>query len=182
MSIGRITYVLFPTVREADAPRRLAQGAAVAIEARLGHPVHAAVSSAKTGAQSLPALRREADEVMEVLTTRDDSPAVASVADLQGALLLRRLGAQFRNNPQWRQPGVTALLEHDAVKGTDYGVSLSTYFAAMGDITAAAAALNVHPNTLRYRIRRAQSLFDLHLDDADDRLAVWLQLRLAGQD
>ena len=37
----------------------------------------------------------------------------------------------------------------------------------------------MHENTLRYRIRRIEELFDLDLADPDVRLVAWLQLRLA---
>jgi DNA-binding PucR family transcriptional regulator len=37
----------------------------------------------------------------------------------------------------------------------------------------------VHPNTCRYRLARAEQLFGLALADPDERLLLWLQLRLA---
>ena len=36
----------------------------------------------------------------------------------------------------------------------------------------------MHPNTFRYRLRRLAELFDLDLDDADERIVLELQLRL----
>ena len=42
---------------------------------------------------------------------------------------------------------------------------------------AAAEAVQVHPNTFRYRMRRVRELFELDLEDPDVRLMVWLQLR-----
>jgi DNA-binding PucR family transcriptional regulator len=50
----------------------------------------------------------------------------------------------------------------------------------MGDYARTAAALNVHENTVRYRIRRAQDLYGIAFDDPDTVLVTWLQLRLAG--
>jgi DNA-binding PucR family transcriptional regulator len=41
----------------------------------------------------------------------------------------------------------------------------------------AAARVNVHPNTFRYRLRRITELFDLDLSDPDERLVAELQLR-----
>jgi DNA-binding PucR family transcriptional regulator len=35
----------------------------------------------------------------------------------------------------------------------------------------------VHPNTVRYRLRRAAELFHLDLDDPDEVLTLWLALR-----
>ncbi|MFD6284763.1 helix-turn-helix domain-containing protein [Streptomyces sp. NPDC060205] len=41
-----------------------------------------------------------------------------------------------------------------------------------------AEALNVHPNTLRYRVRAATALSGISIDDPDQRLVAMLQLRL----
>jgi len=45
-------------------------------------------------------------------------------------------------------------------------------------IRDAAAELHVHPNTLRYRIRRAEQLTGLDLRSPEQRLLAMLQLRL----
>jgi hypothetical protein len=36
--------------------------------------------------------------------------------------------------------------------------------------------MSVHPNTIRYRLRRVRKLTGIDLDDPDDRLVAWLQL------
>jgi DNA-binding PucR family transcriptional regulator len=182
MSIGPIVYVLFPAVREADFPLRLAHAAASAVESRLGHGVYAAISSPAVGAEHLAELRHEAEEVLGVLSSASHFADVAGAgaADIQAQLLLLHLERELRDKPRLRHPGVSALIDHDRAQGSDYRASLCAYFAAIGDIGAAAKHLNVHPNTLRYRIKRAETLFGLRLDRADDQLAIWIQLRLAG--
>jgi len=45
-------------------------------------------------------------------------------------------------------------------------------------VPRAAEHISVHPNTFRYRMRRLAELFDLDLDDADERVVLELQLRL----
>ena len=47
---------------------------------------------------------------------------------------------------------------------------------------AAAERISVHPNTFRYRMRRLVELFDLDLDDPEERLVVELQFRLLATD
>ncbi|MGH3675415.1 MAG: helix-turn-helix domain-containing protein, partial [Mycobacterium sp.] len=37
--------------------------------------------------------------------------------------------------------------------------------------------LHVHPNTVRYRVRRIETLLSTSLDDPDDRLVLALGLR-----
>ena len=44
--------------------------------------------------------------------------------------------------------------------------------------TKAAEALLLHPNTLRYRLRRMQELTGLDLKDPTDRLVAELQLHI----
>ena len=36
--------------------------------------------------------------------------------------------------------------------------------------------LHIHPNTLRYRVRRAEELLGMSLDDPDNRLLLEIQL------
>ena len=52
------------------------------------------------------------------------------------------------------------------------------YLDAFGSIPKAADELGVHPNTLRYRLRRALELAELDLEDGDERVVVELGLRL----
>ncbi|WP_231750712.1 helix-turn-helix domain-containing protein, partial [Mycobacterium sp. NAZ190054] len=45
-----------------------------------------------------------------------------------------------------------------------------------GDPARTAAALGVHENTVRYRMRRMAELTELRLDDADKRFAMMIEL------
>ncbi|WP_408058373.1 helix-turn-helix domain-containing protein [Streptomyces tauricus] len=45
--------------------------------------------------------------------------------------------------------------------------------------TRTVEALNVHPDTLRYRVRKSIVLSGISTDDRDQRLVAMLQLRLA---
>lgn len=58
-----------------------------------------------------------------------------------------------------------ALPESDAAALLE---TLSAWFRAGGDITKAAAALHVHPNTVRYRLRKIQAVTHRTLDDPRD--------------
>ncbi|THA35134.1 PucR family transcriptional regulator [Streptomyces sp. A1277] len=72
------------------------------------------------------------------------------------------------------------LVRADVAAGGELVRSLAAYLDASGDITRAAARLVVHPNTLRYRLRRARERFGVDLDDPDTRLLVTLAVRLSG--
>ncbi|MFB7087870.1 PucR family transcriptional regulator [Streptomyces sp. NPDC056296] len=64
-----------------------------------------------------------------------------------------------------------------------YQQTLAAYLTHDMNAKAAADALHLHPNTMRYRIRRFEETSALRLDRVDDMVAVWwaLQhLRIAG--
>ena len=179
VGIGRSVYVLFPSVRDEDMPRRMATGASIAVEARLGHPAHAAISSAGLGPSALHQLRLEVDQVLAVIGSVDSMPSVATATDIHAQILLTTLARDFARNETPLHSGVRALLDHDQARGTEYQSTLCTYFGALGDVAETARQLNIHPNTLRYRLRRAAVGFRVPLGHPDDILTTWLQLRLA---
>ena len=56
--------------------------------------------------------------------------------------------------------------------------TLRAYFDAVGDINETGRRLELHPNTVRYRLRRVEEVADLRLNDPDERLLAELQVRL----
>ena len=56
------------------------------------------------------------------------------------------------------------------------------WLEVQGDLTTAAHRLEVHPNTVRYRIRKMHEITTLHLDDPDKRLAMLITLAVDAQD
>ncbi|MEU1348029.1 helix-turn-helix domain-containing protein [Streptomyces sp. NPDC005776] len=133
----------------------------------------------------LPASRDAAELVVRVLRERaarlpaaGAGSAVASYAEVAAeAAVLRLLD---RVEPLWEALSgpVHALLEHDRAHGSRYGESVAAHLDAFGDTAAAARYLNVHPNTLRYRLRRARELFGVDLADPAVRLLADVGLRL----
>ena len=73
------------------------------------------------------------------------------------------------------------MVEYDREHKTEYARSVASWMDAVGDIAAASDRLHIHANTLRYRLRRAGELFGLSLQSPDDRLSIWLQLRIDPQ-
>jgi hypothetical protein len=76
-------------------------------------------------------------------------------------------------------PSVSAVTAYDRNHGTEFGRTILAYLENGLNVAAAASVLHLHPNTLRYRLRRASELFELALDDPDGRLAAWMFLRLS---
>lgn len=72
-----------------------------------------------------------------------------------------------------------ALLLADERLGADLLTTLDVFFACNGNLSAAAARLNLHRNSLLYRLNRARTLLGHDLDDPELRLA--LQLAIKGK-
>jgi DNA-binding PucR family transcriptional regulator len=116
--------------------------------------------------------------VLRALAGDAPGPTVATVSDVRSRVTLMELTERGAPSVDLPPGPVQRIIEHDAEHGTTYGPSLLAYLDAFGEAIPAAARLAVHENTLRYRIRRIQELFEVDLDDPDTRLVVWLQLRL----
>ncbi|MGH2595631.1 MAG: PucR family transcriptional regulator [Actinomycetota bacterium] len=179
VAIGRTVYALMPSLDDERLAVRFAGDVARHAESVLGRPVRAAVQVA-TSPLMARHLRDEIDEVLQVLTADGDAPHVATAQQVHNRILIARLNDALERYPDVLHPSVEAVQAHDRERGTMYGQTLLAYFRAMGDAGAAARHLRIHPNTLRYRLRRAQLVFGLDLDDPDERLLVWMQLRLLG--
>jgi DNA-binding PucR family transcriptional regulator len=133
----------------------------------------------------LTAARVEADRVLDVLLRRGaggpSSPLVAGIAELRAEMLVDELLEVLAARPELAHPGIAALVEHDRDRGGELVGSLLAYLDALGDVRAASAALHVHPNTLRHRLRRALSLSGLSWEDPRERLACHVELLLASR-
>ncbi|SEM09226.1 DNA-binding transcriptional regulator, PucR family [Streptacidiphilus jiangxiensis] len=180
-TVGRTVYVLLPlddAVAAFATARRLGEQAAAVLDRSMETPLRAACSRIATGPEELPDLRAEVDDVLRVTTADPDAPAFATLRETHARVLLAHVGDELARRPRLRHPGIEAMLEHDRAKGTAFGASVTAWLDAVGNIGEAAAQLTIHPNTLKYRLRRAGELFDIDLDHPDDRLSCWLQLRM----
>jgi DNA-binding PucR family transcriptional regulator len=99
------------------------------------------------------------------------------MATERGAILdlLRAITA---DRPELLAGPVASLHRLDATGRSDYIRSLRALFDHAGDVPEAAKALSLHPNTLRYRLRRMRELTGLNLADPIERLVAELQLRI----
>ncbi|MEW1859953.1 helix-turn-helix domain-containing protein [Streptomyces sp. NBC_00669] len=178
---GGLVYALLPTRTDAGAERRVVKFAenvvsTVQRSAGLALRVGIGVPAARLG--EVPAGRRIADRVLRALAGSAQAPTIATVTDVRSRVTLMELTERGAPSVDLPPGPVQRIIEHDAQHSTTYAQSLLAYLDAFGEAIPAAARLAVHENTLRYRVRRIQELFDLDLDDPDTRLVVWLQLRL----
>lgn len=167
-------YVLVPDVESADG-LRLASDIVYRAGDSARTRVRAAVGST-VPLRELDTSRREADLVLRVLEAR--GLGTAHVDDLRSHVVLTQLRDATDLDPSFKEGKVAQLVAHDAERNTAYVETLRAYLDAFGDVRAAAAALAVHPNTFRYRLRRLAEVVDLDVDDPVERLVAHLQLYL----
>lgn len=181
---GRRVYALLPDLAEGAEAAILSLARTIAESARrhLGVPVHAAIGGLVPRLSQAPASRADADRVLDIMA-RDAAMArandgVAVFTRLRTQVLLSEVVTFLADRPGGRDPRLATLAEYDARHGAGLLASLAAYLDALGDVRRAAGRLDVHPNTVRYRIRRCAEISGIDLDDPDDRLLAHLQLRL----
>jgi hypothetical protein len=175
-AIGQTVYVLLPSA-DTTSGSRLARGALSALAGTFGERIRSAVAQVGTSPAELPAMRREIDDILRVTTLDASLPAIAELSDVHTPVLVMRVSDELAGEPRLQDPRLVHMLEQDRQQGTEFARSLLAWFDEVGDVRAAALRLRIHPNTLRYRLRRVTEQFGVDLDRADSRLAVWMQLR-----
>lgn len=178
---GGLVYALLPTHADSGAERRVvkfAEDVATTVRRSTGLLLHVGIGAATARLDDVPASRRTADRVLRALAADTDRIRVATVTDVRSRVMLLELAERGAASVDLRPDPVRRILDHDAKNSTAHAESLLAYLDAFGEVIPAASRLAVHENTLRYRIRRIQQLFEIDLDDPDTRLVTWLQLRL----
>jgi hypothetical protein len=173
-------YAVLPDVRRTDAALvSICAEVVAAAQRRSGVRIQAGIGSPAPGLAGVPAARREADRVLDVM---GDEPDVAVFGEIRAEVLLTQILGLLDASPDLRDPGVARLVEYDREHRSDLVVSVLAWLDTMGDVRAAAQRLTVHPNTLRYRVRRATVIAGLRLDDPRARLVHHLQLLAVARD
>src|SRR5580698_5905541 len=171
-------YALLPFRQAGRAHRDLVADIARRATSALRLPVRAGLGARVDGLRLAARSRLDADLVLRVLAGRPDGPSVAAIEEVRASATLAEIGAALASVSRLREGAGPAILSHDAAHGTVYAGTLLAYLDAGGDVAAAARRLNVHPNTCRYRLARAEQIAGFALGDPDERLLLWLQLRL----
>ncbi|SFA73675.1 transcriptional regulator, CdaR family [Amycolatopsis marina] len=179
-AIGTRVYAVLPGVplgAVEPALVTLAEDITAVLRRRTGASVQVGIGAPVLGLGKVVRSRSEADRVLEVMA-RDPQRSVATIAELRGEVLLGEVLTLLEAAEDLRDPGVSALVEHDRAHGTELVVSLLAFLDALGDVRSAANALHVHPNTLRHRVRRAGSISGIDLTEPRERQFCHLQLLL----
>ena len=180
VAVGSIVYAVIHVDRTMERERlmQLANEIVTHAENRLRLPLRASVASVVDTIRELPRARREADRVLQVLADDAKGRTLAGIDDVRSRVVLLELRDLCIEHPELARGKLEQVLAHDAEHGTAYTETLRAYLDAFGDVPTAAARILVHPNTFRYRLRRLLEIFDLDIDDAEERLVLSLQLRM----
>lgn len=115
-----------------------------------------------------------ADHVAEALLRRNHTGVVATLEDVFADVLVDRLDG-FLNRHRGSGP-LARLREHD--RRFDSGlVDAVRAVLDAGEVSVAAEALTVHPNTVRNRLRKAREQCGVDIGDPATRLALMIDLR-----
>ncbi|MCW2542873.1 MAG: transcriptional regulator [Frankiales bacterium] len=102
---------------------------------------------------------------------------VVPLRDVRSVVAVREMAKAAERTPDLGHDPLQKLLDHDAQRGGDLVASLGAWLDSFGDIAVAAARLTVHPNTLRYRLRRAVEVLDVNVvEDPFARLEIHARL------
>ncbi|MGY4766654.1 PucR family transcriptional regulator [Kribbella sp. CWNU-51] len=172
-------YAAFPLPSSArDTSRAEAAARAHVTRACPNGDIVLAVGRLARTLDEIPLSRADADGVLDVLCNEPNDQRVATIADFQGRMLLRRMRRHLAAESLPPAAMIEALREHDAVHSTGLLDALDAYLDCFGNVGRAARRLSIHPNTLRYRMQSVARVGGIDLEDSGTRFELMLQLRL----
>ncbi len=164
-----------PAKRAAQARQRLAELHAVVREA-LPFPATLAMGIALPGLDGAAASYASARETARVGKLKKPDGEMFSYFDLSLPVLLSGLKSGWQAE-QLRQP-LARLRAADRKSGT-LMATVTAWFAHHSHPGATAQALQIHRNTLDYRLQKIGDLTGLDLADTDDRFLLYVALQLS---
>jgi purine catabolism regulator len=141
--------------------------------------VGAGISRPATGLAMLREAYREAKDAVSIANQLGERESATFYGDLKlFQLLLALKDRNLDHLKRFYQETLGLLVEHDDRKQGELIRTLEGFFAANGNLAKAAADLDVHRNTLVYRLERIAELTEVNLDDPDNRLILHLALKI----
>lgn len=171
---GSRVYVLLPDSGRSSSVVSWIRGTIAALNAELGLQLRAVIAAPVGGLAGVAAARGEIDRVLDSAERHPVAIGqVTTLAEAQTTVLLDEIVTLVGADDRLIDPRVRRLREREPALAQ----TLQVYLDSFGDVSTAAGALHVHPNTVRYRIRRIEKLMSTSLADPDVRLLVSLSLR-----
>ncbi|GAB0106978.1 PucR family transcriptional regulator [Nocardia sp. JMUB6875] len=174
--IGDRAYILLPRYQSARAVTAWTRQLVEQLESASNLILRAAIAIPVPELDQVARARVEVDRVLDSTAATFPKDRVTTLAESRTAVLLGEILDHIAARPELHDPRLTALFDYDRTHAAQLEASVEHYLRHHGDVRAAATALRIHPNTLRYRLRRAQDITGIDLDDPSDRLLLELQL------
>ncbi len=170
-------YILARATPGNLAEHRLANALLSVLNRSASTEVCLAMAFGRAQPESFSNMRAQADEAFRALHSPALSRRIGSFDDLRAEILLMRIHDEFSRDTSLRHQGLDEIAKADPRYGTEVTQSLLAWFQARFDFGDAAAHLHIHPNTLRYRLRRISENGGIDLENPDVCIQLWLQLR-----
>jgi hypothetical protein len=137
-------------------------------------PLLAAMGNPASSVADLPRARAQADAALGVTGGYGRCVQVEAV---RSEIVLQAAYDALREPPELGRDPLADLMSYDRRRGSAFAATLLTWLDCSGDYALTAACAGLHHNTVRYRVRRANELLGVSLDDPAVRLEVHLRLR-----
>lgn len=134
--------------------------------------------------EDLPRASQEIRDIAALLASVDAPPQVAVAREMR---LLRLVASQdgMSQAHRFATELLDPILDHDSGSG-QLLTTLRSFLEHGGQVRAASRALNVHENTVRYRLARIREIADIDVDDfetlVDLRFAIRMHDVVSGSD
>lgn len=116
-------------------------------------------------------------QAVSLLATRS-KPTTADLSELRPHVLIAQLASVAAAHPVLLSGALDLLRRDESNRGAEYLDTLLSWFDAGCDASRAAAALQVHRNTFRYRLDRIEKLCAVQLNDPVQRFTLEMQVRI----
>lgn len=175
--VGDTVYGILPVadVSAEERAARLAEDFLQRVGSRL--PALIGIGQPAESVTDIARSRTQARRVLRVLVERPGQRRIARLSEVETESLLLELRDMRTSRGDVISGALERLLEYDARNDAQLVETLSAWLDSFGEVKSAAAACFVHPNTFRYRLRRAVEVSGLDLDDPEARFATMLELR-----
>ncbi|MGC4789644.1 helix-turn-helix domain-containing protein [Micromonospora sp. DT178] len=138
--------------------------------------LYAASGGVARSLTDLPRSRAEAAELLALRGPTGQRGPVLRFEDHWAEVVVHRVVGAVPSADLLVGGPLPDLVAHDRQHGTDYVATVAAWLDQQGDPQRAARQLHVHPNTLRYRLRRLTEVVPVDLDSPRARLALQIQL------
>ncbi|KZL91791.1 PucR family transcriptional regulator [Clostridium magnum] len=88
------------------------------------------------------------------------------------------IASEHKDLKSFYNPSLITLIDYDRRNNTSYSESLYAYLSNGNSIAAAANALNIHRNTMDYRISKIEEIMNLNLSNPDITLSLYLSYKI----